>query len=681
MHPVDAQPVMQEVERPPCLRGTKPDHGVDRGIVFQRQGPLAFLPDLSAHHGERETERRAAQERRQEAVVTALGEGPVARDQHAARAMEEAREHDAEPWISLELRDRRVEESRQPPVVVVHQHEVAAAGLVHQRPRVGARPGAGLEGAISQTGIVEAFDDVGERAVLVADEHLDVAPSLPEHGLERARQCRGARTANADRCRERRQRGSTSSLTTRAGTPWTWERAGTSRVTTAPAPTIAPSPTLRWSRTSAAHADERLVADRRRAGDVGAGRDGGEVADRRVVADERAPVQDHVRPEARLGPDDGRRADDAAGAERRTRRDDGTGMDDGREAKANGLSLRDERVPARRPDRTDGLMLGGERRGFVDPGHRETEQRLLASSAVQALDEPLDPVSALRHQIRDLGCKAPRAEHHDSHRPTVHCCRVRERYRMGPRAGRIRHVAASRSGLAVDRLLRLFDAAQWSGLLCRALTGTGLAAAPAEYFNATFRSPLSLRWGTGNDLHAYVRALRANRTSSDGVFGAKLHWDQLEQVRKELRHPVPREAALEILQGWFPGAAYVSIEREDVNRQAVSLWTALRTDVWSVSTSASSPAPPRVPYSYSGIHRQRESIVRGRDAWETAFARTRIETIRVVYEELTGDFQQTVARVLEMATGQRIAAGDVPPAPRVVAWRASAPRSSAALRI
>ncbi len=232
---------------------------------------------------------------------------------------------------------------------------------------------------------------------------------------------------------------------------------------------------------------------------------------------------------------------------------------------------------------------------------------------------------------------------------------------MGPRAGRIRHVAASRSGLAVDRLLRLFDAAQWSGLLCRALTGTGLAGAPAEYFNATFRSPLSLRWGTGNDLHAHVRALRANRTSSDGVFGAKLHWDQLEQVRKELRHPVPREAALEILQGWFPGAAYVSIEREDVNRQAVSLWTALRTDVWSVSTSASSPAPPRVPYSYSGIHRQRESIVRGRDAWETAFARTRIETIRVVYEELTGDFQQTVARVLEMATGQRIAAGDVPP--------------------
>ena len=198
-------------------------------------------------------------------------------------------------------------------------------------------------------------------------------------------------------------------------------------------------------------------------------------------------------------------------------------------------------------------------------------------------------------------------------------------------------------------------------MLCRALTRTGLAGAPAEYFNATFRSPLSLRWGTGNDLHAYVRALRANRTSSEGVFGAKLHWDQLEQVRKELRHPVPREAALEILQGWFPGAAYVSIEREDVNRQAVSLWTALRTDVWSVSTSASSPAPPRVPYSYSGIHRQRESIVRGRDAWETAFARARIETIRVVYEELTGDFQQTVARVLEMATGQRIAAGDVPP--------------------
>lgn len=184
-----------------------------------------------------------------------------------------------------------------------------------------------------------------------------------------------------------------------------------------------------------------------------------------------------------------------------------------------------------------------------------------------------------------------------------------------------------------------------SGLLCRALARTGLAGAPAEYFN--LRKILARRWGVGRELDSYLPALRAHRTDGNGVFGMKVHWEHLARVGGDLA----------LLERWFPGPAYVLLRREDVTRQAVSLWTALSTGVWATGSDAT---PAQAPYSFSAIHWQRTRILTGAAAWERAFAQAGIAPLRASYEELTQEFGTTVARVFEHVTGAHLSPGDAP---------------------
>lgn len=197
-----------------------------------------------------------------------------------------------------------------------------------------------------------------------------------------------------------------------------------------------------------------------------------------------------------------------------------------------------------------------------------------------------------------------------------------------------------------------------SGLLCRGLAATCMAGAPAEYFNPNQRRPLSARWQTGTDLHAYVRELRARRTSPAGILGVKLHWDQLEHLRGEVMRLSAREIELhrstELLDELFPGSTYVHVRRADVDRQAISLWTALHTGVWSARMSAAADPLCHVPYSFKGISRQRASILYGEKLWARAFARTGIQPVVVLYEEFVAAYERTIASVLERAAGQSL---------------------------
>ena len=97
-----------------------------------------------------------------------------------------------------------------------------------------------------------------------------------------------------------------------------------------------------------------------------------------------------------------------------------------------------------------------------------------------------------------------------------------------------------------------------SSLLCRALASMGIAGTPTEYFNPVTRASLTAR---------------SRRTSANGVFGTKLHWEQLEQLRAEslgLGRAEPEfEISASFLEQLLPAPVYIHILRRDVNRQAV----------------------------------------------------------------------------------------------------------------
>jgi trehalose 2-sulfotransferase len=189
-----------------------------------------------------------------------------------------------------------------------------------------------------------------------------------------------------------------------------------------------------------------------------------------------------------------------------------------------------------------------------------------------------------------------------------------------------------------------------SGLLCRALAGATLAGTPTEYFNAANRAALTARWGCGAALDAYVDALRSRRTTSEGVFGTKLHWEQFEQLRAEalgLGRAEPEfEISAGLLEELFPAPLYIHIVRRDVNRQAISFWTALHTRVWSQPLAVDKCEPPPVPYSFEGIDRCRRLSENAELHWDRFFRFNGIEPLDVVYEDLCESYEGTVASVL-----------------------------------
>jgi LPS sulfotransferase NodH len=188
-----------------------------------------------------------------------------------------------------------------------------------------------------------------------------------------------------------------------------------------------------------------------------------------------------------------------------------------------------------------------------------------------------------------------------------------------------------------------------SGLLCRTMAATRVAGTPIEYFDLTRRALLSRRWGCGPALAAYTEALWARRTSPSGVFATKLHWYHVDALLAEKhgrrRGEAPFEQPASFVEELLGGRpVYVRILRRDVNRQAVSLWTAERTGVWGMRSGGRRGL---VRYSFAGIKRARARIVLGELHWERFFRFNGIEPIEVVYEDLSADYESTVAGVLE----------------------------------
>ena len=203
-----------------------------------------------------------------------------------------------------------------------------------------------------------------------------------------------------------------------------------------------------------------------------------------------------------------------------------------------------------------------------------------------------------------------------------------------------------------------------SSMLVRALTETGVAAVPTEYFHPLKRPVLEQRWGCEPTLESYVAALIAHRTSHDGIFGTKLHWHELELLRAESDGIPAREPGFDVpaavVEDLFPAPLYIHIVRRDVDRQAVSLWRASKSGVWSAY--ANGDGPPVVPYRFAGIARCRSLITDSEVHWDRFFRFNGIEPVEVVYEDLVRDYAGTVGALVErIAPG----AGAVSPPPPV----------------
>jgi LPS sulfotransferase NodH len=230
-----------------------------------------------------------------------------------------------------------------------------------------------------------------------------------------------------------------------------------------------------------------------------------------------------------------------------------------------------------------------------------------------------------------------------------------------------------------------------STLVCQALTQTGVAGRPEEYFEALRHSGRPRRpeeyfagsadtsildhlteRGIGEDppqrspmwsRTAYDRylawAMEAG-TTPNGVFGAKLMWGYLGDFTSLLRSiPEYRGVPLaDLLPAAFPDLRYVRVVRANKVRQAVSLWKAVQTLAWSEShngTEAQS-APyksfleenrPGLLFHYRAIEHLLHQVLAQEAFWDAFFEHIRVKPILVLYENFASDYATSTRRLLE----------------------------------
>jgi trehalose 2-sulfotransferase len=230
----------------------------------------------------------------------------------------------------------------------------------------------------------------------------------------------------------------------------------------------------------------------------------------------------------------------------------------------------------------------------------------------------------------------------------------------------------------------LVCATQRSGstLLCELLKDTGVAGRPHEFFEAVrdtgvpphprdflhgveipearrirddSRPPVAPAYSSLAGLADYREHLQrtfALGTTSNGVFGAKLMFNQLDELHV-LAGRLPEFSGLEIdvlLEHLFGAPRYIWISRRDVVRQAVSMWKALQTRRWRAGDGDDDRVGASVvaQYRFDAIDhlvRRFEAEERG---WESFFSRNDIQPLIVAYEDqLVADPDGTIHRTLD----------------------------------
>lgn len=201
-----------------------------------------------------------------------------------------------------------------------------------------------------------------------------------------------------------------------------------------------------------------------------------------------------------------------------------------------------------------------------------------------------------------------------------------------------------------------------STLLCDALSSTGVAGYPEEYFperardgtafvatGAALKDPDTWRldW-TGNPFEECLESVLRSGTTPNGVFASKLKWPNMPYLG-EMLDALPQRGGPPLakhLDSRFPNLRYVWVTRRNKLRQAVSLIKARQSAQWK-AMSAQANGSGAADYNFYLVDMAFRQIVQEECAWERFFTDAGIVPFTVVYEDLVRDYEPTVRRLLD----------------------------------
>ena len=168
-----------------------------------------------------------------------------------------------------------------------------------------------------------------------------------------------------------------------------------------------------------------------------------------------------------------------------------------------------------------------------------------------------------------------------------------------------------------------------STLLAEALKVTGRAGRPAEYFDIHAHN--EQYWirtlGIRNDAEYIEKVVEAG-TTSNGVFGLKVHFHQLRAVHAKLLAAAqsqkvngPAMSVEALLRARFGEPRYIWLMRRNKVAEAISYYRAAKTGLWrSLSAEAAPWTPPwpsTLPRSISMCGLSKISIAAGRAIFDS----------------------------------------------------------------
>lgn len=215
-----------------------------------------------------------------------------------------------------------------------------------------------------------------------------------------------------------------------------------------------------------------------------------------------------------------------------------------------------------------------------------------------------------------------------------------------------------------------------SSMLGRALGMTGELGHPAEYLNHEAMTKRRRSWGaprispaghvrraaklvgrdpkwwvtdrfTSGSLERYLDSIPRRRSTANGVFSIKVHWDDFDRALLQRGHDEGR---------WGVPVVWVRLTRDDHLRQAVSLARARQTDRWGARAEER-----RTPvYDRDAISRALDEIERDETSWVQYLERVRATPVHVRYEELVTAYQPTMRALLDSLGCSHVAVPDMP---------------------
>lgn len=179
-----------------------------------------------------------------------------------------------------------------------------------------------------------------------------------------------------------------------------------------------------------------------------------------------------------------------------------------------------------------------------------------------------------------------------------------------------------------------------SNFLGTLLRSTERAGFPAEYFSLQSVRNFATRVGT-EDYLSIVDYVRRRRTSPNGVFGFKAHYDQFVDLGRKVD-----------IDAGFAGLKYIRIHRRDVLGQAISFARAAQSGRYT--SAGNGPGASR--FDPDLIESCMSRLLALDASWRRFFARRGLPVLEIAYEDLIADPAGTLISIGEfLGLGEKLA--------------------------